>query len=108
MKKTIIVLATVSSLAVLQGCTVDTVSAADTYYPSSSVYTAGFYDTSPYWGNTYYVGYGTGWGNYNYYRGGSRFYNRGYYGGRGYYAGRGWGRGAYRGGYGGFRGGHRR
>lgn len=101
MKKTLIALAAVSSMAVLQGCTVDTVSATDTYYPSTSVYTAGFYDTSPYWGNTYYVGYGTGWGNYNYYRGG-RYYNRGYYGRHG------WGRGAYRVGHGGFRGGHHR
>lgn len=82
MKKLLLPFVITGSLLVLGGCTVDTVSYNDGYV--DNVYTAGYYNTSPYWGNTYYTGYpglsGVAWaGNWN---------NRwGYYGWN-----RGWGR----------------
>jgi hypothetical protein len=104
MKKVMLTLLVAAPLLILSGCAVDTVSYNDGYV-GENVYTAGYYDSSPYWGNTYYTGYG--WNNPGLLGGvawgGSRWGNAGW--NHGGYGHRGWGHGGF--GRGMHRGGHR-
>lgn len=67
-----IIVCVLSGLSVLfTGCAVETVS-YDSGYSNDYVYSVGYYENRPYWGNNYYYyGYGVRpygyWGTYEYY-----------------------------------------
>lgn len=64
-------------LLTLTGCTVDTAGVNtvvyDPGYSNDYVYSVGYYNNRPYWGNNYYTGYGYGLGDNGYWGGG--YYN---------------------------------
>lgn len=74
MNKLIIAFILSAPILLLTSCTVDTVSyntvAYDPGYSNDYVYSVGYYNNRPYWGNNYYSGYGLGnygyWGGFNY------------------------------------------
>jgi len=65
-----------AAFALLSGCALNTTTGYDGMFTDDNVYTADFYDNSPWWGGTYYTGYtwnnpGTYWGrNYGYWQNG--------------------------------------
>lgn len=78
MKKLIVALALSTPLLFLAGCTADVVTvdtvAYDPGYSNNYVYSVGYYNNRPYWGNNYYSYYYPGYTSYGGYWGGG-YYN---------------------------------
>ncbi len=80
MNKLLVAITVSAPLLMLTGCAVDTVGVNtvvyDPGYSNDYVYSVGYYNTRPYWGNNYYyIGYP------GYYWGDSGYWGAGYYSG---------------------------
>ena len=81
MNKLLVAVTVSAPLLMLAGCTVDTVGVDtvvyDPGYSNDYVYSVGYYNNRPYWGNNYYPAYygygGDNWGDNGYWGGG--YYN---------------------------------
>ena len=78
MNKLIVAITVSAPMLLLAGCAVNTVGVDtvvyDPGYSNNYVYSVGYYNNRPYWGNNYYSpGYSYGWGNNGYWGGG--YYN---------------------------------
>lgn len=67
MKKLVLAVLVSAPVLLLSGCAVETV-AYDPGYSNDYVYSVGYYNNRPYWGNNYYH-YGYGVGTYGYWGG---------------------------------------
>lgn len=82
MNKLIVAITVSAPVLLLTSCTIDTVTGVDTVvydpgYSNDYVYSVGYYNNRPYWGNNYYYvgypGYVYSWGDNGYWGGG--YYN---------------------------------